>query len=101
VGEQAVVGRGREAAVDRARREAVEPPEGAPALDGIVVDRVHAASRTGVIGARPPGWGRIGRGSCAGAIAASQGKSASMVTSAPGMSSGVMVAALSSVVSRN
>ena len=48
--------------------------------------RGHAASRSG---AGSGGSGRIGRGSCAGVIAASQGKSASMVTSWPGMSWGV------------
>ncbi|HEX6620817.1 MAG TPA: hypothetical protein VF024_14210, partial [Solirubrobacteraceae bacterium] len=68
----------------------VELREVARGLDGVVVDRGHAASRRG---AGSGGWGRIGRGSWAGVIAASQGKSASMLTSVPGMSCGVMVAA--------
>jgi L-aminopeptidase/D-esterase-like protein len=92
------------------RGEAVELRQVARSLDGIVLDRrdgapmlvapspisvdagprVHAASRRGL---GSGGWGRIGRGSGAGVIAASQGKSASMVTSWPGMSCGVMVAA--------
>jgi hypothetical protein len=70
--------------------QAVEPCEVPRRLDGVVLDRVHAASRRG---AGSGGWGRIGRGSGAGVIAASQGKSASMLTSGPGMSCGVMVAA--------
>jgi hypothetical protein len=70
--------------------QVVELREVAGGLDGIVLDRGHAASRRG---AGSGGWGRIGRGSWAGVIAASQGKSASMVTSGPGMSCGVMVTA--------
>jgi hypothetical protein len=74
------------------RGQAVELRKAEGGLDRIVVDRRHAASRSGV-GAGSGGWGRTGRGSCAGVIAASQGKSDSMVTSGPGMSCGVMVAA--------
>jgi hypothetical protein len=72
------------------RAEPVELREVPRGLDGVVLDRGHAASRRG---AGSGGWGRIGRGSSAGVIAASQGKRDSMVTSGPGMSWGVIVAA--------
>jgi hypothetical protein len=90
--EQGGDGRRRELAGDhRAQRgEAVELREVAGGLDWIVLDRGHAASRRG---AGSGGRGRIGLGSWAGVIAASQGKSASMVTSGPGMSCGVIFSA--------
>jgi hypothetical protein len=70
--------------------EPVELREVARGVDGVVLDRRHAASRSG---AGSGGWGRIGRGSWAGVITASQGKRDSMVTSGPGISWGVIVAA--------
>jgi hypothetical protein len=66
---------------DRAQRaEPVELCEPLRRLDGIVVDRGHAASRIG------SGWGFGRAGSFTGVTAASHGNSDSMVTSWPGTS---------------
>src|SRR4051794_23136798 len=72
------------------RGEAADRGKAAGGPAWILSRRGHAAWRRG---AGSGGRGRMGLGSWAGVIAASQGKSASMVTSGPGMSCGVIFSA--------